>query len=242
MKKEERIINALGEVDEKFILESAPVNTTKKKKPLWIKWGAMAACLSVVAALSIGLLQGGMFGNQSDKATLNNGDEIVFKQVDTLGGSFTLAFEVTAKPLTNDETTDIFGDLPITAHAVFMNRDIDAGIPQELIGFEGKIGNVKAIISTSDVPLLDTEIVGTEETAKINGTSIIAGYFITDPNSKGEQNAIYYAAFELSKCKVYLENAGTKDDRETTKNQLAEVLQKLIENGEPDLSFLDNEV
>ncbi len=228
MSKEKRIMNALGEVDEKFIIESAPANTVKKKMPVWMKWGAIAACFAVV--LGAGLFQSGLFSNRTDTATLNNGDKIVFEQSDTLGGSLALAFEVTAKPLTEDEATDIFGDLPITANAVFRHSDIDAGSSQELIGFEGQIGNVKVVISTSDVPLLDTVIVGTEETSKINGVGIVAGYFITAPNSKGEQNAIYYATFELDNCKVYLENAGTKDSSETTKNQLAEVVQKLIEN------------
>ena len=59
---------------------------------------------------------------------------------------------------------------------------------------------------------------------------------MTDPNSRGEQNAIYYAAFEMSGCTVYLENAGAKADSKATKNQLAEVVQTLAENGELDLS------
>ena len=77
--------------------------------------------------------------------------------------------------------------------------DIAAGGSQELIGFEGQVGNVKVIISTSDVQLLDTVIVGTEKVSEINGITIVAGYFVTDPNSRGEQNAIYYATFEIGR-------------------------------------------
>ncbi len=238
--KNEKLLGAIGKIDDNLI-HNAVNDAPKKKKPVWVKWGTMAACFAVVAALGVGLFQSGLFGNRTDIATLNNGEKIAFEQSDTLGGSLSLALDMTTNPLTEDEAA-LFADLPITGNAIFKNSDMDAGTPQELIGFEGHIGNVKAVISTSDVQLLDTVIVGTEETSEINGVSIIAGYFITEPNSKGEQNAIYYATFELGNCKVYLENAGTKDNSETTKNQLAEVIQKLIENGELDLTSLNNEV
>lgn len=71
--------------------------------------------------------------------------------------------------------------------------------------------------------------------------TLVAGYFVTDPNSRGEQNAIYYATFEIGDCKVYLENGGMKDDSETIKNQLAEVIQKLTENGNLDLTSFSDE-
>lgn len=45
--KEQRIIEALSNVDEKYIEEAAPVNK-KRKKPVWIKWTAVAACLAIV--------------------------------------------------------------------------------------------------------------------------------------------------------------------------------------------------
>jgi hypothetical protein len=45
--KNERILNCLGEVDENYIADAAS-STQKKNKPVWVKWGAMAACLAVV--------------------------------------------------------------------------------------------------------------------------------------------------------------------------------------------------
>ncbi len=62
-----------------------------------------------------------------------------------------------------------------------------------MIGFEGKIENAKVVISTTDIALLDTKIVGSEESSEVNGTSVTAGYFVTDRNSAGEQNVISYA-------------------------------------------------
>ena len=51
----------------------------------------------------------------------------------------------------------------------------------------------------------------------------------------------YYATFEIGDCEVYLENGGMKDDSETIKNQLAEVIQKLTENGNLDLTSFSDE-
>jgi hypothetical protein len=45
--KEKRILNVLGQVDEKFIAEAAPGKTISRK-PTWGKWGVMAACLCLV--------------------------------------------------------------------------------------------------------------------------------------------------------------------------------------------------
>ena len=54
--KEERILNVLGKVDEKYIKEADPEVKSKRKAPAWTKWVAMAACLSLIIA-------GGLFGN-----------------------------------------------------------------------------------------------------------------------------------------------------------------------------------
>ena len=231
---------AMSELDSKYVDEAISYKK-KAKKPVWAKWGAIAACFVAVTVLGVGLFQSGLFGSHTDIATLNNGEKIVFVKSDNVGGSLALDVDVTTKPLTEDETLALFSDLPVTANAIFLNSDIDAGGSQELIGFEGQVGNVKVIISTSDVQLLDTVIVGTEKVSEINGITIVAGYFVTDPNSRGEQNAIYYATFEIGDCKVYLENGGMKDDSETIKNQLAEVIQKLTENGNLDLTSFSDE-
>jgi len=46
--KEERILNVLGKVDEKYIKEADPEVKAKRKPPVWTKWAAMAACLCLV--------------------------------------------------------------------------------------------------------------------------------------------------------------------------------------------------
>ena len=251
MKKEE-FCEALGNINERYVEEARAGR--KGKKPGWIKWGAMAACFAAVTALGAVMLQGGWIGEKTDTAALDNGEKIVFEKSEVTGSSIHMDGTMTTRRLTEEENAALFPGLPVTADAVFMADNMDTDDLQKrsgceentgnikLIGLEGNIGNIKMIVTTSDVPLLDTEIVGTEESAEINGVNVVVGYFVTDPNSKGEQNAVYYAAFEIGDCKVYLENAGTKEESETTKNQLAEAVQKLTENGEPDFtSVIDNE-
>lgn len=46
--KEERILNVLGEVDEKYIREADPEVKIKKMKLTWTKLAAMAACICLV--------------------------------------------------------------------------------------------------------------------------------------------------------------------------------------------------
>lgn len=227
MKEEKRIMNILGQVDEKYIEEAVP-GKRAKKKPAWMKWTSIAACLAIVAVLSVGALQGGWFtGN--DIAKLDNGATINFVKGDALGGVLSLDNNVTLRELTTKEVRKLFGDLPVTANAVLNAAD------NQFIGFDGKIGDVKMSIATSDLLLHDTVLVGSEKATEVDGISVTAGYFLTDPNSSGEQNAIYYAAFKLGSSTVYVENAGAKAEREAVKNDLAEVVQKLIANGELDI-------
>lgn len=230
--------DAMSELDTKYVDEA--LNYKKKaKKPGWIKWGAMAACFAVIAVLGVGVFQSGLFGNKTDIATLENGTEIVFVKSEMTASSIDIDGTVTTRQLTEDEIATLFPNLPVTAHAIFKTSDMDAGNSPELIGFEGNIGNAKMVISTTNISLLDTEISGNEEISTVNGTSVTAGYFVTDPNSNGEQNAIYYATFKLGDSTIYVENAGAKTESKTIKNDLATIIQELINNGALDLSAIN---
>ena len=44
--KEQRLLKAMGKVDGKYVEEASPAQQTKK--PGWLKWAAMAACLALV--------------------------------------------------------------------------------------------------------------------------------------------------------------------------------------------------
>ena len=121
---------------------------------------------------------------------------------------------------------------------------MDAGNSLELIGFEGNIGNIKMVISTTKISLLDTEISGNKEISTVNGTSVIAGYFVTDPNrQRGTETLFTMRPLRWMAARYILKMLAQKPTAKTTKNQLAEVIQKLIENGELDITpYLDREV
>lgn len=54
--KSERLLDALGKIDDELILEAAPGNKPSKKnskRMLWIKWGTMAACAVVIVGSGI---------------------------------------------------------------------------------------------------------------------------------------------------------------------------------------------
>lgn len=74
--KEERILNVLGKVDEKYIKEADPEVKSKRKAPAWVKWVSMAACLSLI-------ITGGLFGN-------------IFHSPDTPDNSILSYFVITA--------------------------------------------------------------------------------------------------------------------------------------------------
>ena len=74
--KEERILNVLGKVDEKYIKEADPEVKSKRKAPAWTKWVVMVACLSLI-------ITGGLFGN-------------IFHSPDTPDNSILSYFVITA--------------------------------------------------------------------------------------------------------------------------------------------------
>ncbi len=226
----EKFSHVMNEIDGKYLDEA--IHYQKKRR--WIKWASIAACFTVVVVLSVSLLQGRGIGNTIDVATLDNGDQIIFVKSDTVGGSLSLNIDAKLRKLTEEETHTLFGDLSVTANAIYIDDNI-----QQLIGFEGKIGGINLTISTSTIQLVDTVIDGNEESTEICGISVEGGYLVTDSNSKGERNVIYYATFKLGENTIYVENAGAERDSETVKNELAAVIQNLINNGEFDLTSFE---
>ena len=55
MKKEE-LFNIIGEVDEQKVAAAGMAMSKKKARPVWVKWGAVAACLCLVVGLAIPML------------------------------------------------------------------------------------------------------------------------------------------------------------------------------------------
>ncbi len=53
MNEGKRIMYALGEVDERFIVESAPTKAKIKKRFTWVKVGSLVACLLIIAMMGV---------------------------------------------------------------------------------------------------------------------------------------------------------------------------------------------
>ena len=65
--KKEQLYEALGDIDEKYIAE-ARHETKKKVTPLWLRWGAMVACLCLaVITAAVVFLGNPVFGPEEDK-------------------------------------------------------------------------------------------------------------------------------------------------------------------------------
>lgn len=225
--KEKKLLRALGNVDNQYIKEAEPMKKTSRITNRQ-KWVSVAACFVLVAVIGVGVFQSNLFGTKNDIATLNGGETITFVKNDLSPSSINL--NVTTRPLSDAEIEMLFSDLPVTADAYF---DADN---HNILGFEGKIGDTRIVVSKQGVNLLDTTIDGNTITSSVDGVDINAGYFITKSNSQGIKTVIYYATFDMGENTIYVEYSGVENESETVKNNLVDTILKLIENGAFDLS------
>jgi len=231
MKKEE-LFNIIGEVDEQKVAAAGmAMNTKKKSSPVWVKWGAVAACLCLVVVGAF-MFQNGSLSNH--EITLDNGDTLVFAKTDGVGLE---QFEVKrsnveSHVLTPSEINRLFNELSVSGVAYF---DKENG---QFVALEGKINDMLLAITAPGEIFADTVIDGKETISEIEGTAVSAGYFLTDENSKGERTIIYYASFKLGQYEVYVEHAGIESSGDTVKAELANAVQDLISNGELDMGLI----
>lgn len=218
----------LSALDDRYIAEAAEYQVKHKRNPA-VRWITIAASLMLVAALGVAVLQGGwIFG---DTVELENGAVLRFEKIENIGTS-SLDMDVTVQQLTQTQLQQMFPDLQVEARAIFLAED------GSLVGIEGSVGEMKLLVSCSDMPLTDTVLVGEEATSTVDGVAVTAGRFVTNKNSRGERTVIYYASFQLGESTFYLENAGDYGAREAVKTELADVLQTILKNGEPNWAIL----
>lgn len=225
--KESKILMALGQVGDQYIMEAEPMKKARKKVH-WTRYASVAACLALVAVIGVGIFRGGLFGTKTDVASLDSGETITFVKGDV--PATTVDLDVNIRPLRDEEIRMLFSDLPVTANAYF-----DTG-SHTAVGFEGKINGVKLVVSTSAVKLVDAVVEGSEHTSTVGGVPVNAGYFVSGENSHGIRTVIYYATFSIGENSVYAEYSGVQSDSERVRDELADAVLKLIENGVFDLS------
>lgn len=225
--KNKSISETISNINPKYINEATTYNTDEKKivyHTQWVKFGTVAACLAIVVALSIMII----FGGAEQVANLDNGDTIKFIKTEQGLGESDIAFWIETRDLNENEIKMLFGDLPVNAYALF-NVENDS-----ILGIEGEVNGMRLVVSGMDVSLVDAVIDGEENTSNVDGVSVNAGYFIDD-TSRGK-NIIYYATFSLGESIVYVVHAGTKDKSEKVKNEIADMILRLIELREINLN------
>jgi len=79
---------------------------------------------------------------------------------------------------------------------------------------------------------------GNESSSSVNGIPVTTGYFVTSPNSRGEQSAIFFASFSIGNTNVYVECYGDKSDADAVSQETADLIFSIITKGEPDFSAI----
>lgn len=54
--KSRRLLELVGQIDDRYILEAATTAKQPRRRPSWVKWGTMAACVAVLIGLCFGSL------------------------------------------------------------------------------------------------------------------------------------------------------------------------------------------
>lgn len=214
--KKENLYEVLGDISENYVAE-AHFDTKKRVRPLWLKWGTVAACFVLILAIAIGLI----YHNQSYTVSLSNGSEITFTKNTQNVASFDIAL-VGIRALSEAESGAIFGNMVVDAYVGFSEKD------NGFIYLEGTIDGFKIIVTRSDVSRC-TIVEGIEATTKVNEVMVSAGYFLTGSNSKDNRTAIVYISFEAGDYTVYLETTGNESEKNDLCDALAEEALKLIE-------------
>lgn len=226
--RKNRISETISNIDQKYVNEATAYTGEAKavRRPVWMKWGSIAACIALVAAIGFGVFQSGLFGGNEQIAILDNGTKINFIKSDSGDAQFDIAFEISTRDLTADELTNLFGDLPVAGYALFNNED------DGILGVDGRYEDMKLLVSAPGININDVVIDGEEKASDVDGISVSAGYFTSG------KTVIYYATFELGESTVYIENAGNENESEIARNELAYAIQNIISLGQINLSII----
>lgn len=219
--KREKISETIQNINAKHVDEATVYNgeNTAKRKKTWIKWSAVAACLIICVALFLSI------GREYVK--LDNGDILVFNASTELGVADMIRSDE-FRDLSESEIKSLFKDLPVTKATVMFNPD-DGSV----WSIEGYINGKTLLIAApfySNSCIVDPS--WSSLTSKVNGISVEAGYIFSG------QNVIYYAEFKLGENTVYIEHSGLKEENDTVKKEIADMIEGLTELGEIDLNII----
>jgi hypothetical protein len=142
--------------------------------------------------------------------------------------------------LTNEELKAIFPSLTkthsITATANFQSDKSGASLFNIDAHAVSAAGLKTYIQLAPGEVVLDYRFDAETKASDILGTPVTAGYFETNPNSKGLSNVIYFATFKLSDVAYYVELGGAEAEKEALKEEFTSLIGTLIKGGAADIS------
>lgn len=217
--KKEKLYEAIGDIKEEYI-NDAHMATTKKSRPVWVKWGAMAACFAVIAVLGISMMQNnsiatpnntgdkqvstmkpvinfeGIVTNVEDnRITMNDGKVVIITE-DTvfgsdLGTANSVSKDIRIGNFIQGYTKDDVDEEEITASRIWCNEGRAAGGEKRVINFEGRVTKV----GQNSVTLDNGKIIKIEADTAItspdgSSTNITEGDYIQGYSENVENNEI----------------------------------------------------
>ena len=216
--KREKISETIQNINAKHVDEATVYNGGKmiKSRKIWITLAAVAACLILCVSLFLSI------GREYVK--LDNGDILIFNASTKLYVANMIG-SGEVRDLSESEIKSLFKELPVTKATVTFNPD-DGSV----WSIEGYINGKTLLIATpvySNSCKVDPGWYSF--TSNVNGISVEAGYL---------NNVIYFAEFKLGESTVYIEHSGLKEEDDTVKKEIADIIEKLTELGKIDLNII----
>ena len=228
----DRLVDSLGRIDDQMI-QSVESLRRKKKRPAWTKWGAMAACLCLVAVL------GTILGTEDDYIPLN---------FNTITDASYSAPAITSTIETVQATEDDVN--------VWLGFDLRSNLPKELKDFDmkyylvrdseidetlgvevwGEVEDAETPKPQFHITITEGKVLGDllydyDVTTDIDGVTVIAGVMPgeTTTNRDGEEKywpAEYYSLFDVGAyhCAVETEGQVSEDTFSKLNNILIDLL------------------
>lgn len=231
----DRMLSAILEKNRSVHDRKDKVNYMSRKKSFKRFLIPVAACLvAIVAVTGIVGSNMGWFGSKGYTVNLANGDSIVYHIGSTNVASIHVGYPVSSRKLTDAELDAILPETAEQRSAIGTFRDENG----ELLRIEGKLGDTTIIFAQDNFPISDVVPEGNESSSSVNGIPVTTGYFVTSPNSRGEQSAIFFASFSIGNTNVYVECYGDKSDADAVSQETADLIFSIITKGEPDFSAI----
>lgn len=231
----DRMLSAILEKNRSVHDRKDKVNYMSQRKNFKKFLIPVTACLvAIVAVTGIVGSNMGWFGSKGYTVNLANGDSIVYHIGSTNVASIHVGYPVSSRKLTDAELDAILPETTERRSAIGTFREENG----ELLRVEGKLGDATIIFAQDNFPISDVVLEGNESSSSVNGIPVTTGYFVTSPNSRGEQSAIFFASFSIGNTNVYVECYGDKSDADAVSQETADLIFSIITKGEPDFSAI----